>query len=266
MYFPANIKLMRKRKKRSQEDVSFNLGIKRSSLSGYENGSTEPNFETLLKMSAYFNVTLDKLLKTDLGSLSESQLSEIERGYDIDIQGNRMRVLATTVGEDNEENIEVVPIKAKAGYTAGYADPDFIRVLSTFRMPFLDRNKKYRTFQISGDSMPPVPDGSWVTGEFLQNWNFIKSGYPYIVLTKDDGVVFKVLYNKVAERKTLLLCSTNPLYEPYEVPITEVLEVWKFVNFISSELPEPNLSKDDIANTVMNLQREVTELKSRMPS
>lgn len=262
MFFPSNIKLLRKRKKRSQEEVAYSLDIKRSSLSGYENGTAEPNFKTLFRFSDYFKVSLDKLLKTDLGSLSESQLSEIERGFDIDISGNKLRVLATTVGEDNEENIELVPVKAKAGYTSGYGDPDFIRVLATFRMPFLDRNKKYRSFQISGDSMPPVADGSWVTGEFVQNWNFIRDGHPYIILTKDDGVVFKVVYNKIKVRETLMLCSTNPAYDPYEVPVTEVLEIWKFVNYISSELPEPNLSKDELAQTVLSLQREVSNLRN----
>ena len=263
-YFSSNIKLLRKRRKRSQEVVAGAIEIKRTSLSGYENGSSEPNFSILLRFSSYFKVSLDKLLKVDLGALPESQLSEIERGYDIDLVGDRMRILATTVGSDNEENIELVPHKAKAGYVNGYADPEFIKVLSTFRLPFLDKHKKYRTFQISGDSMPPVNEGSWVTGEFLQNWNLIRDGYPYIVLTKDEGIVFKILYSKIEERQTIQLCSTNPQYEPYEVHLSEIHEIWKFVNFISSELPEPNLSKDEITNTVMSLQREVKEIRNRM--
>ncbi len=55
------------------------------------------------------------------------------------------------------------PEKAKAGYKGGFADPDYIRVLPTFQLPFLSRDKKYRTFQISGDSMLPIPDESFVT-------------------------------------------------------------------------------------------------------
>ena len=262
--FGSNIKLLRKRRSRSQEDVAQHLEIKRSSLSGYENGAAEPNFDTLVKFSEYFNITIDKLLKHNLDSLSESQLSELERGYDIDISGNRMRVLATTVDQENEENIELISEKAKAGYTTGYADPDFIKVLPTFQLPFLSKQKKYRTFPISGDSMPPVVNGSFVTGEYVQNWNMIKDGYPYIILTKEDGIVFKIVYSHLRERKTLQLCSTNPLYEPYEVNIKEVVEVWKFVNYISSELPEPNLSKDQLSNTVFQLQREVNRIKNTM--
>jgi SOS-response transcriptional repressor LexA len=131
-------------------------------------------------------------------------------------------------------------------------------------MPFLAKDRKYRTFQISGDSMPPVNDGSWVTGEYVQNWQTIRDGQPYIVVTKDDGIVFKVVYNQLKEKGTLLLCSTNPLYAPYEVPVTNVLEVWKFVHFISNELPEPNLSRDELARSVLELRKEVGHLRLAM--
>ncbi len=264
MYFGSNIKLLRKRRKRSQEDVAQELNIKRSSLSGYELGTSEPNFETLLAFSGYFKISTDKLLKLELARVSEMYMSQLEKGFDIDITGSKLRVLATTVNNENEENIELVPVKAKAGYTTGFSDPDFIKVLPTFQLPFLTRNKKYRTFQISGDSMPPVSNKSWVTGEFVQNWELIKNGYPYIVVTQDDGVVFKVVYNQVHKNQTFLLCSTNPEYKPYEIHVNEIVEMWKFVNYISSEMPEPNLSRDHLGNSVMELQKELIEIKNTL--
>ena len=235
MFFSTNIKLLRNRKGISQEEVANILGIKRTSLTGYEKGNSAPALKGLIGFSDYYKVSLDLLLKVDLQTYSESKLSQLDR-RELDIQGSHLRVLATTIGDDNEENIELVPKKAKAGYTEGHRDPDFINVLSTFRMPFLDRSKKYRTFQISGDSMPPVAEGSWVTGEFIQNWKYIRDGYPYIVVTKDDGIVFKIAYNRL-EKGKLLLCSTNTFYEPYEVIVENVLEVWSFTHFISSEMP-----------------------------
>ena len=172
--------------------------------------------------------------------------------------------MATTVDRQNEENIELVHVKAKAGYTTGYGDPDFIKVLPTFQLPFLDRNKKFRTFQISGDSMPPVSDKSWITGEFVQNWKTIKDGYPYIVVTENEGVVFKILYQQFDKNQSLLLCSTNPIYKPFEINVNEILEIWKFVNYISDEMPEPNLSRDQLNNTMMDLQKEIREIKNTL--
>jgi transcriptional regulator with XRE-family HTH domain len=262
--FGSNIKLLRQRRGRSQEETAIALEVKRSSWSGYENGSAEPPFDLLVKISNYFKVSIDKLLKEDLTQLGEHALSTLERGGDLDLAGKRLRVLATTVDKEDRENVELVPEKAKAGYAAGYADPEYISILPTFQMPFLSRDRKYRTFHISGDSMPPVADGSWVTGEYVQNWQTIRDGQPYIVVTKEDGIVFKVLYNQLKDKGTLLLCSTNPIYSPYEVQVGQVLEIWKFVHFISAELPEPNLSRDELARSVVDLRKEVSHLRKAM--
>ena len=75
--FGQNIQLLRKRKKISQEDLARELEIKRSSLSGYELGNTEPNFDTLLKISNFFKISTDKLLKLDLKSISDLYLSQL---------------------------------------------------------------------------------------------------------------------------------------------------------------------------------------------
>jgi transcriptional regulator with XRE-family HTH domain len=262
--FGSNIKLLRQRRGRSQEETAIALDVKRSSWSGYENGSAEPPFDLLVKISNYFKVSTDKLLKEDLTQLGEHALSTLERGGDLDLAGKRLRVLATTVDKEDRENVELVPEKAKAGYAAGYADPEYISILPTFQMPFLSRDRKYRTFQISGDSMPPVADGSWVTGEYVQNWQTIRDGQPYIVVTKEDGIVFKVLYNQLKDKGTLLLCSTNPIYSPYEVQVGQVLEIWKFVHFISAELPEPNLTRDELSRSVIDLRKEVSHLRKAM--
>lgn len=264
MYFNRNIQLLRKRKKVSQEDLAEELNIKRSSLSGYELGKSEPNFETLLRFSAYFKISIDKLLKQDLNQVSELYLAQLEQGIDVDLTGGKLRVLTTTVNEQNDENIELVPIKAKAGYTTDYGDPDFIKVLPTFQLPFLDRNKKYRSFQIDGDSMPPISDKSWVTGEFVQNWRTIRDGYPYIVVTENEGIVFKIVYKQFDKNQSLLLCSTNPEYEPYEIKVNEVNEIWKFINYISNKMPEPNLSRDQLNQSLMSMQKEIREIKNRL--
>lgn len=262
-YLAKNLKFLREESGKSQEDISSQFGIKRSTWNAYER-EAEPDFDTVIRMAEYFKLTVDQLLKVNLGELSAFQLKQLKEQGRANITGSNLRVLATSVNAENEDNIELVSEKAKAGYTAGYADPDFIKVLPAFTLPFLDRNKKYRTFQISGDSMPPVPHGSYVTTQYVDNWEGIKDKHPYIIITKDEGVVFKMVYNKINESGSLLLCSTNPLYKPYEVKVEEVLEVWKFVNFISSEITVKNTLKSDVAAGLANLQAEVAEIKTML--
>jgi transcriptional regulator with XRE-family HTH domain len=264
MYFSENIKLLRKRRGLTQDEAAAALQLKRPTLSGYENGVGQPNLATLEKFSAYYGIAIDTLIKVELSALSEKQLTELEQGYDAFIKGSTLRVLATTVDEENEENIELVEEKAKAGYTTGFADPEYIRVLPTFKLPFLSRQKKYRTFQITGDSMLPIPDGSYVTGEFVTDWNEIKNHQAYIVLTREDGIVFKVLENRIRDSRKLILHSLNPLYEPYDLPVNEVKEVWKFVHYISSEVPRGNKEKEQLAEEVEQLKKQVQAIQMRL--
>ncbi len=264
MHFGKNIKLLRKRRKKTQDDVARSLNIKRSTLSGYENEVAQPGIQALIAFSEYFNVAVDTLIKVDLYSLDESQLSQLERGYDVYLKGTSLRILTTTVNNENEENIELVPDKAKAGYQRGFADPEFIKELPTFQLPFLPREKKFRTFQIQGDSMLPIPEGSYITGEFIQNWLEIKDGEACIILTLNEGIVFKILENKIREQHILRVHSLNPLYEAYEIDANEIKEIWKFRHYISSELPEPEIPQQQVIRKIQNLQKEVANLKKKL--
>ena len=264
MYFTSNIKILRKRKGRTQDEAAIALDLKRSTLSGYENGVAQPGIEILVSFSKYFNISIDTLLKVDISKLSESQLGELERGYDAYVRGSNLRVLTTTIGPDNSENIELVAEKAKAGYATGYADPEYIGELPVFRLPFLSDKRKYRTFQLKGDSMLPIPDGSWVTGEFVQDWRDIKNGKAYVVFTINDGIVFKIVENNLQNAGKLVLYSLNPVYEPYEVHINEVKEIWKFVNYISNELPEPVMPEKQLIQAVAAMKNDLERIKAKI--
>ncbi len=265
MTFNHNIKLLRSRKEKTQDVLARELNMSRSTLNSYENGSVKnPTLEALLGFSKYFKVSIDTLVKVDLSKLSQFQLSELLRGNDVYITGSKLRVLATTVDSTNKENIEVVPLKAKAGYKNGYADPDFINKLPTFQLPILFDDRKYRMFQIDGDSMLPISDKSFVIGEYLENWFDIKNGNAYILLTQHEGIVFKIVYNELKRKKKLVLHSLNPEYKPYELEVHEVKEVWKFVNYISSEIPEPLRQSDELLQSVVKMEEELMVMKNRL--
>lgn len=235
MFLSTNLKFLRERKGVSQTDLAKTLELSRTTLIGYEKG-VQPPFVKLIRMAEYFKISLDALIRYDLSKLSAFQLSEIERGMDVDITGQKLRVLTTTTDKDGNENIEMVATKAQAGYANGYGDPDFVEKLPKFQLPFLSKEKTYRCFQIKGDSMLPIPENAWVTGSYIQDWNNIKNGTPCIVVTKDDGVVFKLIYPNLKEEKSFQLVSSNRIYQPYSISAEEVLEIWQFETWNSFEV------------------------------
>ncbi len=265
MHFSTNIKLLRTRKNLTQDEVSNEFGFSRSTLNSYENGSIKnPTLEALIQFSKYYRISIDTLIKVDMQKLSQFQLSELEKGFDVYVTGSRLRVLATTVDSSNKENVEMVPIKAKAGYKNGYADPEFISKLPSFQLPILYNDRKYRMFQISGDSMLPIPDQSWVIGEFVENWYSIKNGEAYVLLTQEEGIVFKIAFNKIKKEKSILLKSLNSTYEPFEVSVNDVKEIWKFCNYISNEIPDVISTKEDIYNKVQSMEMEMKTIREML--
>lgn len=82
MCLSSNIKILRKRMKRTQDEVACALHLRRSTYSGYENDIAQPGIDTLISLSEYFSVSIDSLVKRDLSKLGELELRQIERGYD----------------------------------------------------------------------------------------------------------------------------------------------------------------------------------------
>lgn len=262
-YFGSNIKLLRTRKKRTQNELAEELNLKRTTINAIENSISQPTVIHLQAFSKYFGIAIDTLLNVDMHQLSESQFTDLQNGFDVFIRGTNLRVIATTVDTNNNDNIEFVNEKAKAGYVNCFADPEFIGSLPVFQLPFLSKEKKYRAFSITGDSMLPIPDGSIVIGEYMQDFYDLKSKQAYIIVTRDEGIVFKLIENNISENKTVRLISLNAEYQPYNLPVTELKEAWKFVCYLNTEIPEPVTDIQQILHKVNELKFEIQDLKSR---
>ena len=82
-------------------------------------------------------------------------------------------------------------------------------------------------------------------------------------MTKDDGLVYKRVYNRIEETGSLLLSSDNKVYEPYEVKIEEVLELWEFTCCINTqEYDEEELKLSSIVRMFQDLKVELKAIKS----
>jgi transcriptional regulator with XRE-family HTH domain len=252
-----NIKFLRKKFGYTQSTFAEAIEIKRSLVGAYEEGRADPRLNNLLKMSEIFGVSVDTIISKDVSTLNDEEL--------YDNGDNNLKILSVTVDGEDNENIELIPQKASAGYLNGYADPQFIQTLPKFRLPMLPSNATYRAFEISGDSMLPLHPGTIIIGEYLEASKDIKNGKTYVLITKDEGIVYKRVFNYVDDTGKLFLVSDNKGYSPYEIKATDVLEIWQAKAFISVNFPdqkgESEMTIEQLTNVVLDLKQEITKIK-----
>ncbi|TNJ47262.1 LexA family transcriptional regulator [Tamlana fucoidanivorans] len=248
-YIQTNIKHLRVLKKFSQERFAEELKWTRSMVGSYEEGRSEPPIDRLIELSNYFDIPIDILVKNDLRAATDTSFIEV---------GNKRVLFPITVNETDEDLIEIIPAKASAGYLHGYADPEYIEQLQKIKLPFLPTGT-HRAFPISGDSMLPVKDGSFIVARFIDAITDIKNGRTYIVLTKEDGLVYKRVYDKIKEKGSLELHSDNKSYKPYNVKVEDVIELWEFTCCINTQ----EYSKDELKlSSIMRMLQDLNvELK-----
>ncbi|MDO6600651.1 LexA family transcriptional regulator [Tenacibaculum sp. 1_MG-2023] len=247
-----NIKHLRGLKGLTQESLAEELLVTRSRISSYEENRSSPTIDFLIDFSTYFKIPIDIIIKNDLTKAKDVSFIEV---------GNKRVLFPITVDSDNENLIEIVPSKASAGYLLGYDDPEYIEQLEKIKLPFLPTGK-HRAFPIKGDSMLPMKDGSYVVAEFVEDIREAKSGFSYIVVTKNDGMTYKRLENRVEEKQSFLLKPDNTSYQSYEVPVSEILELWKFTCSINTqEYEEHELKLSSIIQLFNGLGVELEALK-----
>lgn len=242
-----NLKYLRKLRGWTQEEFANKLQIKRSLLGAYEEERAEPRIDVLEVVCNMFKLTLDDILLKDLSETKTNYLA-------------RRRAAKLAAGRSE---IPFVPVKAAAGYLAGYADPEFIDELNTFTLPML-AGGNYRAFEIVGDSMLPTPSGSVIVGEKVDSLDELKNNAPCIVVSRSEGVVYKRVQKSPRQKNKLTLVSDNPVYHPYNVNADEVLEMWQAQMVISKISTQQRWDVNQLSTLVSDLQQQVTTLKKRM--
>src|SRR5665647_1040449 len=81
--FALTLKNLRVQRGMSQSDLARLLGVARTTVSSYENGSRNPDNETLIRIATCFQVSLDYLLGIDTSNIDNSSVySEVLKDID----------------------------------------------------------------------------------------------------------------------------------------------------------------------------------------
>ena len=243
-----NLKYLRKLRGWTQEEFAGRLNIKRSLLGAYEEERADPRLEVLESVAEVFKLSLDELLLKDLSNQSANYL----------MKRRQQKMMSA-----DRNTIHFVPVKAAAGYLAGYADSEFIDELNTFTLPMLSGGN-YRAFEIIGDSMLPTPSGSVIVGEKVESVDDVKNNTAYIVISRNEGIVYKRIVKNNKLKNKVSLVSDNPTYQPYQIATEDIIELWLAQVVIGKVTTQQRWDVNSLANLVNNLQDEVSTLKKKM--
>ncbi|MDF9528441.1 helix-turn-helix domain-containing protein [Bacillus cereus] len=72
--FGTRLQTLRKERKLRQEDMAKQLGIARTTYAMYEQGNREPDYNTLIRLATFFEVSIDYLL----GTTETRQVTDIQ--------------------------------------------------------------------------------------------------------------------------------------------------------------------------------------------
>jgi transcriptional regulator with XRE-family HTH domain len=254
--FASNIKYLRNKKGWSQQALADYFDLSRGQIASYEDNRAEPSQQTLIKYSNFFKLPIDALIRHDLTMSKEDVY--------IDIGTNRV-LFPVIINENNEDSIEVVPIKASAGYLSGYDDPEYISELPQMKLPFIPTGK-HRAFPIKGDSMEPwVREGAFVVGKFVESPDYIRDGQTYVAVTRNEGLVYKRIYRSEYNKNVLIFKSDNAFYPPYEVRVEEIMELWEYTCKIDTQsYDNEDLNLQSILQMMRSFQVELNEIKKKM--
>jgi predicted alpha/beta hydrolase family esterase len=112
--------------------------------------------------------------------------------------------------------------------------------------------------------MLPTPTGSIIVGQKVESLDDVKQDAACIVVSRNEGIVYKRLSRNPKAKSKVTLVSDNPSYQPYNVNAEDILEMWQAQMVITKVAQQQRWDVGQLANLVTNLQEQVSTMKKRM--
>jgi transcriptional regulator with XRE-family HTH domain len=285
-HLAKNLLYLRTREGLKQADLQEKTGIKRNTWSNWENEVAEPSVDDILLIAQFFDIGVDLLLQSDLENVhlmgkgesgkkagkspsKSPSNSPPNRANEPNIASWGRVPKIVTVDSAGNDNVVLVPVRARAGYLAGYEDPEFIQTLPSYRLPGLSAGT-FRMFEVFGHSMiPTFHESDIMITRYVDNLLEIRDDRIYVVVTKRDGVVVKRVVNRVQRDGVLILNSDNQRhageYPPIIVNPEEVLEVWYAYAYMSRQMRAPGEMYNRLIDVESRLTLIEAERKKALP-
>lgn len=193
----TNLKLLREKKGVSQQAVADYLEITRQAYSNYENGKRQADYETLLKLGEFFNVSIDYLLNKEKEPLKNERLSIDNISSEIPYSSARYVPILGTI----PAGAPILAVEDIQGYAS---------------IPYRD-DEDYFFLRVNGESMAGA---SIRTGDLvlIRRQPCAEDGQIVACRVNGDEATLK-RYKRKGDMVFLL--PENPDFEPRIVPVSD---------------------------------------------
>ena len=110
--------------------------------------------------------------------------------------------------------------------------------------------------------MPPHTDKSFIVGRYVENLGEIKKDKTYIIVTLSEGITYKRLNSKNAD--SITVAPDNIIYSPYDIKLSDILEIWEYVAHIGQEDNKPLTDLNPMDNLLLQMSRDISQLKNML--
>lgn len=215
------IKMVRKNKNMTQEELADKIGVSKAAISQIENGQTRPSKDNYDKLQDILNF--------------ESSLPEYEKLIRDDLQIVHHGKRKKTSSEPKEGYLPYYDMVVTAGPVGVYSDEDNSSPLFYMDIPLFRDCSQY--FRVSGDSMyPKYRNGDIVAVKQIKNKELILWGETYLIVTKgEDYRTVKTLEPCTDNHERICLVSENPKYKPVMLQSEDVHELYLVRGTVSNQ-------------------------------
>jgi repressor LexA len=206
IYLGSNLLILRTKKNISQEKLADIVGVKRTTITNYESNLSTPDYEKLILLAKFFDISTDDLLTKQLKN---------EAGYSKSNIVKESEILYTA----KKQKIPLIPIEAIAEFNSTEIN-DLTNEATHYAIPDFN-NKADFLIRISGNSMSPkYVKGDLVACKKIPNESFIRWGNLYLIDTI-QGEIFNRLFEG-EDDLTIKCVSDNELFPPFKLKKKEI--------------------------------------------
>lgn len=212
MLFHLNIRYLRENANLSQAKLGNIIGVGKTTIAGYEGGTSKPHFETLIKLCTYFKVDPTSLLYADLANgVGVSKIEFIGAAKDV------------------QDEIARVPLYGSVSAGASGLAAFWEREQPVGYVWAKEFEGCLAAFRVVGESMEPeIKGGDIVFIRALEGGYFAPQSI-YMLVTREERMIKRI---RIAPDEAGVLICSSPNFAEFRLPLSEVVAVYKVAGFV----------------------------------